>query len=479
MFKPNIHLVVVQSELQRLQECASRIEIDTKKQSKKRVLFLPAPVRSHIIPTLHIAGLLARDYSITYAVTSSILAELVSKNGFTPVLTSAWQPHETLEWEQIRFWSTIYTLITNKQYHHRKQELDNLLVQIKPDYIIIDVFNSNDFLALYHHRNEVQLLFYNPMMATFQVSSLQTMPIANIDVKSSSIHNHKKFSLRNLLKNPHAELYEAVLRYQSERLLQLVGLAKEHSPIKLTDSNIRLFSNVQELVLAPLEFELSPAVKKPHQHYLGLGIQEARTDTELDAEFEQQWPVLLARKRAGQRIIYCSFGTYYTGSFKILFDFITKLLKGIDTMPNVQLVCSVNNLVIETLQVQQALLPNTHFFRRVPQLMVLKDADVYITHGGLGSVKEGIYYGVPMLVCPLDLFNDQQGNGMKIEYHELGLQGNFRCESASSIRDKLSQLLNETAFHTNLERFRQTCAMRYSDENVRDKLIQILNNNAL
>jgi MGT family glycosyltransferase len=36
----------------------------------------------------------------------------------------------------------------------------------------------------------------------------------------------------------------------------------------------------------------------------------------------------------------------------------------------------------------------------VPQLDVLQRADVFITHGGMGSVHEGLYYGVPLIVVP-------------------------------------------------------------------------------
>ncbi|MBN1400326.1 MAG: glycosyl transferase family 1, partial [Anaerolineae bacterium] len=36
----------------------------------------------------------------------------------------------------------------------------------------------------------------------------------------------------------------------------------------------------------------------------------------------------------------------------------------------------------------------------VPQLEVLQRADVFITHGGMGSVSEGLLYGVPLIIAP-------------------------------------------------------------------------------
>ena len=287
----------------------------------------------------------------------------------------------------------------------RKQELDKLLAHLKPAVVIIDIFSSTDFLALYHHRATVRLLFCNPMPSTYRVGGLPVVSEASWPATPPPAAAPAKLSLSQVLRSPRAALYQAARRYQLAQLKRLVGLAVEHQVVETPFT--RLFGNVPELILAPLEFELTPEVRKPHQHYLGLSIREARTDTELDAEFAKQWPGLLARQQAGQRLIYCSFGTFYTGSNKALLDFITNLLAAISTVPDVQLVCSVNNLVVETLKARHAALPNVHFFRRVPQLLVLKNTDVHITHGGLGSVKESIHYGVPMLVYPLDAHYDQ------------------------------------------------------------------------
>jgi UDP:flavonoid glycosyltransferase YjiC (YdhE family) len=36
----------------------------------------------------------------------------------------------------------------------------------------------------------------------------------------------------------------------------------------------------------------------------------------------------------------------------------------------------------------------------VPQLEILQDAYMLITHGGMNSTMEAIYYGVPMVIVP-------------------------------------------------------------------------------
>ena len=44
--------------------------------------------------------------------------------------------------------------------------------------------------------------------------------------------------------------------------------------------------------------------------------------------------------------------------------------------------------------------PNCHLYPSVPQLQVLEHADLFISHGGLNSIHEGLYYSVPLLILP-------------------------------------------------------------------------------
>ncbi|MEL6527295.1 MAG: nucleotide disphospho-sugar-binding domain-containing protein, partial [Chloroflexota bacterium] len=43
---------------------------------------------------------------------------------------------------------------------------------------------------------------------------------------------------------------------------------------------------------------------------------------------------------------------------------------------------------------------NFMLYPRVPQVQVLQKVDAFITHGGMNSVHEGLYYGVPQVVEP-------------------------------------------------------------------------------
>ena len=73
-----------------------------------------------------------------------------------------------------------------------------------------------------------------------------------------------------------------------------------------------------------------------------------------------------------------------------------------------------------------------------PQLALLARADAAITHGGLGTIKECIWQGVPMLVLPGD--HDQPGNAMRVELHGLGVAMDRERLTPSTLRAAVDQL---------------------------------------
>jgi MGT family glycosyltransferase len=85
----------------------------------------------------------------------------------------------------------------------------------------------------------------------------------------------------------------------------------------------------------------------------------------------------------------------------------------------------------------------------VPQLDVLRGADLVITHGGAGTYRECIHYQVPMLVYPRN--HDQLGNSARIVHHGLGLRGDRARDSAADIRGKAHFILTCATFRHNLQ----------------------------
>lgn len=84
----------------------------------------------------------------------------------------------------------------------------------------------------------------------------------------------------------------------------------------------------------------------------------------------------------------------------------------------------------------------------VPQLEVLKRADIFITHGGMNSIHEGLYYGVPLIVIPHQyeqLFNARcvaaRGAGMIL--YKRGKNGEV---SVAELRHALQSVLADASY---------------------------------
>ncbi|WP_197523109.1 macrolide family glycosyltransferase [Actinokineospora pegani] len=64
----------------------------------------------------------------------------------------------------------------------------------------------------------------------------------------------------------------------------------------------------------------------------------------------------------------------------------------------------------------------------VPQLDVLSKASLFVTHGGMNSVLESLYHGVPMVVVPQ--MNEQRANALRVA--ELGLGAHLAPEDVTT-----------------------------------------------
>ena len=60
---------------------------------------------------------------------------------------------------------------------------------------------------------------------------------------------------------------------------------------------------------------------------------------------------------------------------------------------------------------------NIYAYSFVPQIEVLQHTDVFLTHCGMNSINEALYFGVPMVAMPF--LNDQVTNAQRLT--ELGL----------------------------------------------------------
>ena len=87
---------------------------------------------------------------------------------------------------------------------------------------------------------------------------------------------------------------------------------------------------------------------------------------------------------------------------------------------------------------------NFNVQRFVPQLEVLQQASAFVTHGGMNSVSESLYYGVPLVVIPQ--MSEQEVVGRRVEQLGAGLYLAKARATAETLRDAVEQLLAEDRY---------------------------------
>lgn len=168
-------------------------------------------------------------------------------------------------------------------------------------------------------------------------------------------------------------------------------------------------------------------------------------------------------------VIYCSMGTITSSFKKRVKKFFLKIANVATINPHFIFIISTgNNFDINEL------LPapeNIYIFNHIPQVDLLHYCDIMITHGGMNSITECVFIGVPMLVYPLSPHWDQPGNSARVVYHKLGLRGKINIDSASEISKKINILKSNYDFYK-----QKVLAMKanFEKKNLSDEVLKII-----
>jgi MGT family glycosyltransferase len=90
--------------------------------------------------------------------------------------------------------------------------------------------------------------------------------------------------------------------------------------------------------------------------------------------------------------------------------------------------------------------PNFTVKPYVPQIDLLRYTKLFITHGGMNSTHEGLYYGVPLLVIPQSA--DQPIIAERVEHIGAGVTLQMQSLSAEQLRAAVDQVLSEPSYLT-------------------------------
>ncbi|MBJ7896434.1 macrolide family glycosyltransferase [Bacillus atrophaeus] len=90
----------------------------------------------------------------------------------------------------------------------------------------------------------------------------------------------------------------------------------------------------------------------------------------------------------------------------------------------------------------------------VPQLEVLEQSDVFITHGGMNSVNEGIHFNVPLVVMPHD--KDQPMVAQRLTELQAGYTVSKDHVTAQSLKHAVEEVLNNDRYKEGIQKINQS-----------------------
>lgn len=141
-------------------------------------------------------------------------------------------------------------------------------------------------------------------------------------------------------------------------------------------------------------------------------------------------------EKKSDKLIYISMGTVINDST----EFYKKCIEALANK-KYQVIMSVGNLInIEDLG---AVPYNITISRFVDQIAVLSQADVFLTHCGMNSVNESLFYKVPLVMYPQT--SEQDGVATRVE--QLGAGIRLKYVNAKSITETIENVLHTKSYY--------------------------------
>jgi len=388
------------------------------KLEKKDIVILTDFEEGHFFPLFKIArNLEDAGYSVCFiAILDTV--DIIEKNGFNciPIFQEIF-PRGYVEKLRKNNIGT-KSISPNLYLQSIVEEFDKFMPIIQPEIVFTSFFFSLTSLIIHTKFKVKQVLFH-----TFFPQLLE---------KTNN-------SMRQAATTQAIKTFMELTAPKASKIIQL--FEKQNRKFKNFDDMLSPIRSFPHVMLCPKQLNITEPEPSENDIYLGPNISSTRKE---QSDFVQK--ILL--KKGDKKILYVSMGSQtkeYPKKAEHLFNTILEAMKS-DYLKDFHLILSLGS---ESKKWNLIDLPeNADVFAWVPQLEVLKLATIAVIHGGLGSVKECIYFGVPMLVVPMG--RDQFDNASRIEHHQIGSSLGIDNITVPIVTDKLIELLRSNEIRENI-----------------------------
>ena len=172
---------------------------------------------------------------------------------------------------------------------------------------------------------------------------------------------------------------------------------------------------------------------------------------------------MFTKKR--DKLIYISMGTVNNNMMPLYKRCISALA---DT--DYQVILSVGNLV--SIDQFGQLPENISVFPHVDQIAVLEQADVFVSHCGMNSASESLYFGVPLVLLP----QTAEQSGVAERVYQLGAGIKLDKTDASSILAAIRKILADDTYRQNAAKIAEGFRRCSGARGAADKILQVCKN---
>ena len=256
------------------------------------------------------------------------------------------------------------------------------------------------------------------------------VPVA-LFTTSISLHTKSEASRIDL-----AKLFE--MRAGTEEMVSLLRARQPH--VHTLDQLAQIVLHMPEITCIPRAFEMSDAPTDARTWYIGPCINANRIESAFD----------FAGIPSGAPVIYCSLGSQSHFRPAVSRRFFQTAISAASYDTSRHMIVSLGSQAHLDLEPTSS---NVSLHTWAPQLTVLKRVDLMITHAGLGTLKECVYFGVPTLAFPL--FRDQFVNAERAAHYGLGLVGDIESVTPLQLADMIDRALNSHELQSNVSQMRE------------------------
>ncbi len=162
------------------------------------------------------------------------------------------------------------------------------------------------------------------------------------------------------------------------------------------------------------------------------------------------------------KLIYISMGTVNN----IMMSFYKTCISAFENT-DYQVIMSVGNGV--SIDDFGKLPENVSVFSQVDQIAVLEKADVFISHSGMNSVSESLYFEVPLVMFPQT--SEQKGVAQRVL--ELGAGIMLDNPDTNSVRNAVNKIFNNSSYRENAKKISKEFKKCPGAKGAADKIIKV------